>query len=123
MNGYAGKSMASSRGDWRPCPALYSKVPIADRKDSQNLANANYGDVWLLWQPAVKDAERRNGINGGDPPKAGSRPFMPASRILEGRLPEQHSRAHVFSAGSDNPNAAKAAGEKSGASPSPFRRF
>ena len=34
-----------------------------------------------LRPPAVKDAQRRNGINGGDPPKAGRRPFMPASRM------------------------------------------
>ena len=29
---------------------------FADREDSQNLANANYSSLWLIWQAAVKDA-------------------------------------------------------------------
>ena len=37
---------------------------------------ANHSDPLLRRPPAVKDAQRRNGINGGDPPKAGRRPFM-----------------------------------------------
>jgi len=36
-------------------------------EDSRNLPNANHSDLPLLCQPAVKDAQRRNGINGGDP--------------------------------------------------------
>jgi len=28
---------------------------------------------------------------------AGRRPFMPASRILEGSLPERHPKAQIFS--------------------------
>ena len=50
-----------------PRLALHSKVADLRIEDSQNLANANYSDPWLLWQSAVKDAQRRNGINGGDP--------------------------------------------------------
>ena len=48
-------------------PALHSQVADLRIADSQNLANANYSNLPLLWQPAVKDAQRRNGINGGDP--------------------------------------------------------
>jgi hypothetical protein len=47
-----------------PSLALRSKVANLRIEDSQNLANANYSDPWLLWQSAVKDAQRRNGING-----------------------------------------------------------
>src|SRR6516164_1974843 len=43
------------------------KSPICGSKIRQNLANANYSNLPLLWPPAVKDAQRRNGINGGDP--------------------------------------------------------
>ena len=48
---------------------LAHRGKVADLRieDSQNLPNANYSDLPLLWQPAVKDAQRRNGINGGDP--------------------------------------------------------
>ena len=50
-----------------PSLALRSKVADLRIEDSQNLPNANYSDLSLLWQSAVKDAQRRNGINGGDP--------------------------------------------------------
>jgi hypothetical protein len=50
-----------------------SRLPIWDKashlriEDSQNLSNAIDSDLPLLRQLAVKDAQRRNGINGGDP--------------------------------------------------------
>jgi hypothetical protein len=37
-------------------PALRSKVANLRIEDSQNLANANYSNLPLLWQAAVKDA-------------------------------------------------------------------
>ena len=47
--------------------ALRRKVVDLRIEDSQNLSNANYSDLSLLWHSAVKDTQRRNGINGGDP--------------------------------------------------------
>src|ERR1700740_2833180 len=61
------KSMPSLKGDWPSKPALRSKVDDLRIADSKNLANANYSAPPPLWQAAVKDAQRRNGINGGDP--------------------------------------------------------
>jgi len=69
--------------------ALCSKLTDLRSEDSQNLLEANHSDPLLRRPPAVKDAQRRNGIKGGDPPKAGRRPFMPASRILDSGRPEQ----------------------------------
>ena len=56
--------------------ALCSKVTDLRSEDSQNLPEANPSAPLLRRPPVVKDAQRRNGINGGDPPKAGRRPFM-----------------------------------------------
>jgi len=47
--------------------ALCNKTADLRFDDSRNLPNANHSDLPLLCQPAVKDAQRRNGINGGDP--------------------------------------------------------
>jgi hypothetical protein len=46
--------------------ALRSKVADLRIEDSQNLANANYSDLPLLWQSAVKDARagKRNKCTG-----------------------------------------------------------
>jgi hypothetical protein len=54
-------------GIGRPQSVLGGKLLICGSKIRQNLPNANYSDLPLLWQLAVKDAQRRNGINGGDP--------------------------------------------------------
>jgi hypothetical protein len=61
-----GQEHAEFKGDWPSKPALRSKVDDLRIADSQNLANANYSDLPPLWQAAVKDAQRRNGINGGE---------------------------------------------------------
>ena len=47
-------------------PALHSQVADLRIADSQNLANANYSNLPLLWQPAVKDARaaKRNKWRG-----------------------------------------------------------
>jgi transposase InsO family protein len=47
--------------------ALCSKATDLRFEDSQNLPNANHSNLPLRSKPAVKDAQRRNGINGGDP--------------------------------------------------------
>jgi hypothetical protein len=47
--------------------ALCRKATDLRLEDSQNLPNANHSNLPLRSQPAVKDAQRRNGINGGDP--------------------------------------------------------
>ena len=47
--------------------ALCSKATDLRFEDSQNLPNANHSDLPLRSKPAVKDAQRRNGINGGYP--------------------------------------------------------
>ena len=47
--------------------ALCSKLTDLRSEDSQNLLEANHSDPLLRRPPAVKDAQRRNGINGGDP--------------------------------------------------------
>jgi hypothetical protein len=63
-----------------PSLALRSKVADLRIEDSQNLANANYSDLSLLWQSAVKDARaaKRNKCIGypqlfigcsGEPPQ------------------------------------------------------
>jgi|SRR6516165_10803101 len=85
------------------CSAPWQSCRFADREDSQNLANANYSNLPLIWQAAVKDAQRRNAINGGDPPKARRRPFMAASRILEGRLPDQQPQVLRIFGGQSQP--------------------
>src|SRR5262252_4269855 len=60
--------------DFRRLPTdKNSRVPIREKlsdlriEDSQNLSNANDSHLPLRRQPALKDAQRRNGINGGDP--------------------------------------------------------
>jgi hypothetical protein len=58
-----------------------AKSPICGSKIRRIFRTQNHGNLPPRRRPAVEGAQRRNGINGGNPRK-GRRPFMPASRIL-----------------------------------------
>ena len=81
--------------------ALRGKVADLRIEDSQNLRTQITVTSRCFGCLRSRTLERRNGINGD--PAAGRRPFMPASRILEGRLPKQHPALTNFLTANDDP--------------------
>ena len=84
-----------------PVGALWQVAEFADRRFARIFRTQITVTSRCSGRLRSRTRQRRNGINGRGPcggdRRTGRMPFMPASRILEGSLREQHPTAHISS--------------------------